>query len=127
MKATFFKHTLQFITPGKTSRNTLLKKDSWFLVLKKEANYGIGECSIIRGLSLDNSDKIDLIYDEAIKQGAIGGKLLGAGGGGFLLFYVPKEKQKNFLKKFKKIISIKFNFTNQASSIIYNSNNAQGN
>jgi D-glycero-alpha-D-manno-heptose-7-phosphate kinase len=74
-----------------------------------------------------STDKIDLIYDEAIKQGAIGGKLLGAGGGGFLLFYVPKEKQKNFLKKFKKIISIKFNFTNQASSIIYNSNNAQGN
>ena len=68
MKATFFKHTLQFITPGKTSRNTLLKKDSWFLVLKKEANYGIGECSIIRGLSLDNSDEIDLILSQVCED-----------------------------------------------------------
>ena len=68
MKATFFKHTLQFITPGKTSRNTLLKKDSWFLVLKKGSNYGIGECSIVRGLSLDNSDEIDLILSQVCED-----------------------------------------------------------
>ena len=36
---------------------------------------------------------IDEAYDSAIKAGAIGGKLLGAGGGGFLLFYVPENKQ----------------------------------
>ena len=68
MKATFFKHTLHFITPGKTSRNTLLKKDSWFLVLKKGSNYGIGECSIVRGLSLDNSDEIDLILSQVCED-----------------------------------------------------------
>ena len=69
-----------------------------------------------------STDKIDMIYDEAIKQGAEGGKLLGAGGGGFLIFYVPKEKQKKFLKNLKKVVTINFNFTNQGSSIIHNSN-----
>ena len=41
-----------------------------------------------------SSTEIDTYYDKARKAGAIGGKLLGAGGGGFLLFYVVKEKQK---------------------------------
>ena len=59
MKATFFKHTLNFITPGKTSRDVLQKKDSWFLVLKNNENYGIGECSIIPGLSLDKTENIN--------------------------------------------------------------------
>ena len=69
-----------------------------------------------------SSRKLDDIYAEAIKQGAIGGKLLGAGGGGFFLFYVPEKKQKNFLKNYKKIVKIDFKFTNEKSSIIYNSN-----
>lgn len=42
-----------------------------------------------------STDSIDAIYDKAIKAGATGGKLLGAGGGGFLLFYVEADKQKN--------------------------------
>ena len=40
-----------------------------------------------------SNEKINLLYDKAIKNGAVGGKLLGAGGGGFLLFFVPKEKK----------------------------------
>ena len=60
MKASFFRHTLNFIMPGKTSRNVLSKKDSWFLVLKNGKSYGIGECSIIPGLSLDNIHEIEL-------------------------------------------------------------------
>ena len=47
--------------------------------------------------------KIDNIYNFAIKNGALGGKLLGAGGGGFLLFYVPKNMQSKFFNAFKKI------------------------
>ncbi|MDL2302291.1 GHMP kinase, partial [Lachnospiraceae bacterium OttesenSCG-928-D06] len=39
------------------------------------------------------SNTIDELYEIAMKKGAIGGKLLGAGGGGFLLFYVPEERQ----------------------------------
>ena len=65
MKASFFRHTLKFIIPGKTSRDVLSKKDSWFLVLKDEKNYGIGECSIIPGLSLDNMHKIELKLKQA--------------------------------------------------------------
>ena len=44
--------------------------------------------------------KIDNLYNLGIKAGSIGGKLLGAGGGGFILFYVPKEKQNYFKKSF---------------------------
>ena len=65
MKASFFRHTLKFIIPGKTSRDVLSKKDSWFLVLKDVKNYGIGECSIIPGLSLDNMHKIELKLKQA--------------------------------------------------------------
>ena len=43
---------------------------------------------------------LDEIYNLAIKKGALGGKILGAGGGGFFLLYVPYERQNNFLKHF---------------------------
>ena len=49
------------------------------------------------GKAISNSN-IDVLYERGIKAGALGGKLLGAGGGGFLLFYVPKEKQDNVRK-----------------------------
>lgn len=62
------------------------------------------------------------IYDNGIKYGALGGKLLGAGSGGFFLFYVPKEKQKYFLKKMRKLTSIPFNFENEGSKIIFKDN-----
>ena len=42
------------------------------------------------------NSSVDEIYDLAKKNGAKGGKILGAGGGGFFLFYVPKEKEKDF-------------------------------
>ena len=40
-----------------------------------------------------SDEEIDSIYDKALKAGAIGGKIAGAGGGGFLLFMVPLEKR----------------------------------
>ena len=69
-------------------------------------------------LSITNS-KIDQIYSAAINNGAIGGKLLGAGGGGFLLFYVPKNKQKKFIKHFKKLTNVPFNFSFEGSKIMF--------
>ena len=45
---------------------------------------------------------IDRIYNRGLKYGSQGGKLLGAGGGGYLLFYVPKKNQNIFLKNFRK-------------------------
>ena len=62
---------------------------------------------------------IDKIYNMAIKNGALGGKLLGAGGGGFFIFYVPYFKQKKFIKYFKRFITIPFKFTSEGSKIIF--------
>ena len=66
------------------------------------------------------NNKIDDIYKLAIKNGALGGKLLGAGGGGFFLFYIPEFKKVNFLKKMKPFISIPFKFENEGTKEIYN-------
>ncbi len=54
-----------------------------------------------------------------MKKGALGGKLLGAGGGGFLLLYVPKLKQKNLIKYFNKLINVPFNFSSNGSKILF--------
>ena len=66
-----------------------------------------------------SNSKIDQIYDAALKRGALGGKLLGAGGGGFLLFYVPPSKQKNIINYFKKLITIPINFSYEGSKILF--------
>ena len=63
--------------------------------------------------------RIDDIYNFAIKNGSLGGKLLGAGGGGFLLMYMKKKHQKSFFKQNKKLINIPFNFTNEGSQVIF--------
>jgi len=66
-----------------------------------------------------SSSFIDKIYSNGIKHGALGGKLLGAGGGGFVLFYVPRDNQKYFLKKMKSRLLFPVNFTNSGSKIVY--------
>ena len=68
-----------------------------------------------------SNHKIDELYKTSIQNGALGGKLLGAGGGGFLLIYMMKEKQKNFLKKIKNITNIPFKFSNKGCEVILNS------
>lgn len=61
---------------------------------------------------------IDECYDIACRNGAIGGKLLGAGGGGFLLFYCPKEKQRILEQKLR-LKTFPFRFEHDGSSVIY--------
>ena len=61
---------------------------------------------------------IDECYETALKNGALGGKLLGAGNGGFLLFYCPYEKQTQ-LKESLKLIELPFNFEEEGTKIIY--------
>lgn len=74
-----------------------------------------------RGLSNKVSTSfIDEIYNKGIKYGATGGKLLGAGGGGFVLFYVPKKNRYTFLKKMKNYKLFSFNFTSLGSTVVYN-------
>ena len=65
------------------------------------------------------TDKIDVLYDRGIKAGALGGKLLGAGGGGFLVFYVPKEKQSKVMEEFKDLLYIPFEFENGGTTVIH--------
>lgn len=67
-----------------------------------------------------SSDLIDNIYAKAVKNGAIGGKILGAGGGGFFLFYIDSKKLENFVQSFKNYLIIPFKFENEGSQIIYN-------
>ena len=72
-----------------------------------------------RGISLGiSSDSIDEQYNAAIKAGALGGKLLGAGGGGFLLFYVPKEKQDAVRAALKNQLHVPFQFENEGTKIV---------
>lgn len=62
---------------------------------------------------LVSNDKINEIYDLAIKSGAIGGKLLGAGTAGFLIFYCPKKYQSKVIKALDKLIHIPFSFESE--------------
>ena len=62
---------------------------------------------------------VDEIYDQAISAGAIGGKLTGAGGGGFMVLFVPPSKQKQVREKFKKLIHVPFNCEFAGSQIIF--------
>lgn len=66
-----------------------------------------------------STDSIDEQYEKAIKAGALGGKLLGAGGGGFLLFYVPLEKQNDVKDALKDQMHVPFKFENEGTKIIY--------
>jgi len=72
---------------------------------------------------LITNSHIDEIYDLALKKGALGGKLLGAGGGGFLVFYVPHYKQKNFIRHFKNLTNVPFKFTSEGSNIMFDNFN----
>ena len=72
-----------------------------------------------RTLSKNISNTVfDDIYNLAKKNGAIGGKILGAGGGGFFLFYCPREKQNMLRNALKKLKEIPFAFERKGSKII---------
>ena len=60
MKAYYFKHLLKFKIPGGTSRGVLNDKESWFIIIINGDNYGVGECSLIKGLSPDPDSTFEL-------------------------------------------------------------------
>lgn len=66
-----------------------------------------------------STDSIDAFYEKAKKAGALGGKLLGAGGGGFLLLYVEQEKQKLVKEALGDLLYIPFSFENEGTKIVY--------
>ena len=63
MKAIYHKHILKFKQPSGTSRGVLKTKETWFIILSNNGKKGIGECGILRGLSID--DRPD--YEEKLK------------------------------------------------------------
>lgn len=73
-----------------------------------------------RGLSAQvSSTYIDQIYELAMANGSLGGKLLGAGGGGFMLLFVPPERQERVRECLKKLIYVPFRFEFSGSQVIY--------
>ncbi|MCI8490140.1 MAG: kinase [Lachnospiraceae bacterium] len=73
-----------------------------------------------KALSEKVSDsRIDDMYRHGLQHGAIGGKLLGAGGGGFMLFFVEPCNQKRFLEAFSGYVHVPFRFEDKGSSVIY--------
>jgi D-glycero-alpha-D-manno-heptose-7-phosphate kinase len=67
---------------------------------------------------ISNSD-IDLMYDKAKAAGAVGGKILGAGGGGFMLLYVPEEYQESVKNALQEYRLVELDFDAQGSRIIF--------
>lgn len=66
-----------------------------------------------------STDKIDVFYEKGLEAGAIGGKLLGAGGGGFLLFYVPQGRQEKIKEALKDLMYIPFRFESGGTRVIH--------
>lgn len=69
---------------------------------------------------------VDDIYDSARRAGAIGGKLLGAGGGGFVLFFVEPDKKEEVLRALSSFMHVPFRFDSLGSHIIHYSHNLGG-
>ena len=65
------------------------------------------------------TDSIDALYEKGIQAGALGGKLLGAGGGGFMVFYVPDEKQSAVISAMEGLIHVPFEFEDGGTRVLY--------
>ena len=65
-----------------------------------------------------SNSNIDSIYDAGLSAGALGGKLLGAGGGGFMLFFVPPERRNALRERLKNLLCVPFSFSNRGSHVV---------
>ena len=81
-----------------------LMHDAW--MLKRELADGV------------TTKEVDEIYQAGLDAGAIGGKILGAGGGGFMLFLVDPKNQKAVREKLKNLIQVKFDLDSGGSKIV---------
>ncbi len=68
MKARAVKHTLLFKRPSGTSRGVLTEKDTYFLILEANGKQGIGECGLLKGLSIDDVPEYEAILEELCNQ-----------------------------------------------------------
>ncbi len=65
-----------------------------------------------------STPEIDYLYEEAMRVGAVGGKILGAGGGGFLLLFVKPELQSKVQDRLKHLVHVPFRFENSGSRVV---------
>ena len=72
MEAYYFKHVLKFKSPSGTSRGVLKTKDSWFIVIRNQNRIGVGECSLIEGLSPDPIQTFEQTLNEVCKNIELG-------------------------------------------------------
>lgn len=66
-----------------------------------------------------SNGSIDELYERGLKAGSLGGKLLGAGGGGFLLFYIEPDKKEALIREFDDLMQVPFQFENEGTSMVY--------
>lgn len=91
---------------GRLTNFGALLDDGWRI--KKKLSSGI------------SNPLIDQMYEDALKAGAIGGKVLGAGGGGYLLLFVPPKYHNNVSEALQAFTPFYFNFTDEGSRVVYN-------
>jgi D-glycero-alpha-D-manno-heptose-7-phosphate kinase len=65
-----------------------------------------------------STPQIDQIYKEAMRAGAVGGKILGAGGGGFMLFFAKPERHAAIRERLKDLVHVNFNFDDSGSRVV---------
>jgi len=95
-------YALKCLHKGNINMFGMLLHDTWQLKKKLAPNI--------------TNPHIDEMYETGISSGALGGKLLGAGGGGYMLFYVPKEARSRFSFAMKYYRAFHFSFCDQGSS-----------
>lgn len=137
---------LMFYLGGTHSASAILKEQSANVKKENKAEVQLRMCEIARNLrdelQKNNIDAmgelldenwqlkkclasgistpfIDDVYERAIKAGATGGKLLGAGGNGFMLFYVPEDKQEAVRSALSDLTEMDFKMDNSGASIIF--------
>ena len=65
-----------------------------------------------------STPQIDQIYEEAMRAGAVGGKILGAGGGGFMLLFAKPERHASIRERLKDLVHVNFNFDDSGSRVV---------
>ena len=66
-----------------------------------------------------SDEQINDLYERALAHGAVGGKLLGAGGGGFLLFYCERQNQERLRQAMLPLQEMQFRFDYEGSKVVY--------
>ena len=139
------KNILMFYLGGEHSASEILKEQSQNVSREDKAKTQFRMCELARNLKEElqqghvdamgellhenwvlkksmatgiSNPAIDEMYDLAMSNGATGGKLLGAGGAGFMIFYVPEAKQPNFRDAMKDYREIDFEMDNSGASIV---------